>query len=128
MRGCEFPQVDPHYVAQHYRYGFYTSPEGTGGDMYNVVARYDHRSGQVERHCFGERQSIFTSEAIFVPKSDDTAEGEGYLLSVVTDMNDKTSALNVLDAQNVSAGPLAVAQLQHRVPVGFHGSWRPGES
>jgi carotenoid cleavage dioxygenase len=30
----------------------------------------------------------------------------------------------VLDAQAVSDGPVAVAKLDHRIPYGFHGSWR----
>jgi len=47
------------------------------------------------------------------------------LLSVVTDMSTETSNLQVLDAENVTAGPIGVAQLPHRVPVGFHGGWRP---
>ena len=31
------------------------------------------------------------------------------------------SNLVILDALNVSNGPIAVAQLPHRVPYGFHG-------
>ncbi len=31
----------------------------------------------------------------------------------------------MLDAQNVAAGPLATAYLDHRVPFGFHGNWKP---
>jgi carotenoid cleavage dioxygenase len=123
----EFPIVDPRYKTQEYRVGFYTSPEGEGGDLYNCVARFDHANGSSERYCFGPRDRIFTSEAIFVPKSDGAAEGEGYLMSVVTDMNTETSALNILDSTNVSAGPVATAQLPHRIPVGFHGGWRPAD-
>jgi len=47
------------------------------------------------------------------------------MLSVVTDMNSNTSALHILDAENIGGGPLAVAHLEHRIPVGFHGGWRP---
>lgn len=121
----EFPQVDPRFVGLPYRYGFYTSPDGDDGDLYNTVGRYDHETGKVNRYCFGPRESVFTSEAIFVPRSDDAPEGAGYVLSVVTDMSVGTSALHILDAENITDGPLAVAQLNHRVPVGFHGGWRP---
>ena len=31
---------------------------------------------------------------------------------------------NILDAENIDAGPLARAMLDHRVPFGFHGNWR----
>ena len=124
--GSEFPQVDPRYATREYRYGYYTSPDGDAGDLYNTVGRFDHASGSVERYNFGPRETVFTSEAIFVPKSEDAPEGCGYLLAVVTDMTEGTSALHIIDAENVGAGPVAVAQLNHRVPVGFHGGWRQG--
>ena len=120
----EFPQVDPRYAMHDYRYGFYTSPEGEG-EMYNAVGRFDLHNNSVDRYSFGPRSHVFTSEAIFVPKSDDAAEGQGYLLSVVTDLNQNLSSLYVMDAENVAAGPLGIAHLSHRVPVGFHGGWRP---
>ena len=122
----EFPQCDGRFAMQAYRYGFYTSPEGDG-EMYNAVARYDHQSGQVDRYSCGDRAHCFTSEAIFVPRSDTAPEGDGFLLSVVTDMRDNHSSLQIMDAQNISAGPLALAHLAHRGPVGFHGGWRPAE-
>jgi carotenoid cleavage dioxygenase-like enzyme len=123
----EFPQVDPRYAMQENRYGFYTAPDGEGADMYNSVGRFDLSNNSVQRYSFGDRETTFTSEAIFVPKSDDAPEGQGYLLSVVTDLPSDTSNLQILDAENVAAGPLAVAQLPNRIPVGFHGGWRPAD-
>jgi carotenoid cleavage dioxygenase-like enzyme len=67
-----------------------------------------------------------SGEAIFVPKSDSAAEGEGYLLANVYNRSNDKSHLVILDAQNPSAGPLARAFLDHRVPFGFHGNWRSG--
>jgi carotenoid cleavage dioxygenase len=32
--------------------------------------------------------------------------------------------LVILDAASVAAGPVATARLDHRIPFGFHGSWR----
>jgi carotenoid cleavage dioxygenase-like enzyme len=121
----EFPIVDPRFAMHDYRWGWHLTPGAGEGEMYNCVARYDHHYGTSEKYSFGDRADTFSSEAIFVPKSDDAAEGEGYLLAVVTDMPSQKSALNILDAQNIGAGPLAVAQLEHRVPLGFHGGWRP---
>ena len=91
-------------------------------NFYNCVAHYDHQTGKVQRYSFGQGA---TSEAIFVPKSADSAEGEGYLLSVVTSFETKNSSLYIFDALNLANGPLAVARLSHRVPSGFHGGWRP---
>ncbi len=123
----EFPQVDPRYAMREHKVGFYTNPDSDDGEMYNCVGRFDLSNNSAERYSFGPRETTFTSEAIFVPKHDNAVEGEGYMLSVVTDLPTDTSALAILDAENVSAGPLAVAQLENRIPVGFHGGWRPAE-
>ena len=60
--------------------------------------------------------------------SKDAAEGEGFLLAHVYDANRGASHLAIMDAQNVAAGPLAKAYLDHRIPYGFHGNWRNGDS
>lgn len=126
----EFPQCDPRYAGHEYRHGWYTSPDGElkscleeNDKFYNCVGHYDHQTGKAERYSFGQAS---TSEAIFVPKSPDSAEGEGYLLAVVTSFETKNSSLYIFDALKLTDGPLAIAHLSHRVPVGFHGGWRPG--
>lgn len=127
----EFPQCDPRYVGREYRHGWYTSPDGqlkgcleVNDNSYNTVGHYDHQTGKVERYSFGQG---ITSEAIFVPKSESAAEGEGYLMSVATSVETRTSSLYIFDALKLAEGPLAVAHLSHCVPVGFHGVWRPGQ-
>ena len=65
-----------------------------------------------------------TGEPVFVPKSEDAAEGEGYLLSVVYRARENRSDLVFLDAGDVAGGPIACAELPHRVPHGFHGNWK----
>ena len=121
----EFPVHDPRLAMADYRYGYYVSADSDEGEMYNVISSIDHSTGSGEQYSFGDRKSHFTSEAIYVPRSADSAENEGYLLSVATDMSEGKSSLAILDAQNVSAGPLATAHLEHRIPIGFHGGWRP---
>ncbi len=125
----EFPQCDPRYVGQPYRHGWYTSPDGElpsgmaeNDSFFNVVGHFDHETGATDRYSCGQ---ALVSEALFVPRSADAAEGEGYLLTVVTSMETRNSSLYIFDALQVSAGPLAKAHLSHRVPPGFHGTWRP---
>jgi len=125
----EFPQCDPRYAGKPYRHGWYASTDGQlastldmNESLYNTLGHYDHETGTVDRYSCGQ---AMTSEALFVPKSDTAAEGEGYLLSVATDFETRTSSLYIFDALNLSAGPLAKAHLSHRVPPGFHGTWRP---
>ncbi|HEY1425158.1 MAG TPA: carotenoid oxygenase family protein, partial [Caulobacteraceae bacterium] len=64
-------------------------------------------------------------EPVFVPRSADAAEGDGWLVAVVYRGAYDRSDFVVYDAQDVAAGPIAVAKVPRRVPFGFHGNWRP---
>ena len=126
----EFPQCDPRYMGRAYRHGWYASCDGelksdleANDNYYNVVGHYDHGTKAVDRFSCGQ---ALTSEPIFVPRSGG-AEGEGYLMSVVTSFETHTSSLYIFNALDVSAGPLAKVHLSHRVPAGFHGSWRSND-
>jgi carotenoid cleavage dioxygenase len=66
------------------------------------------------------------SEGVFVPASEDAAEGEGYVLTIVGDVaGEHPSELVVLDATSFAAPPLARIKLPQRVPLGFHGNFVP---
>jgi carotenoid cleavage dioxygenase-like enzyme len=127
----EFPQCDPRYVGQAYRHGWYTSTDGklasnleVNSNFYNTIGHYDHQTGKVQRYTC---DNSLVTEAIFVPRSADAPEGDGFLLSSVTNLATRTSSLHVFDAQKVSEGPLARVHLSHCVPVTFHGGWRPDD-
>jgi carotenoid cleavage dioxygenase len=122
---CEFPRLDERRTGLPYRYGYMAcdlEPQWTVGS-FNGIGVIDHHTQKLEVHDVGE--ACATNEPVFVPRRTDSPEGEGYLLANVYDGNRKASHLVVLDAQNVAAGPLAKAYLDHRVPFGFHGNWAP---
>ena len=125
----EFPQCDPRRMGKTYRHGWYASCDGElkstmvqNDNYYNTLGHFDHETGAVDRFSCG--QSI-VSEPIFVPASAEAAEGEGYLLAVATSFETRTSSLYIFNALELAAGPLAKVHLSHRIPAGFHGSWRP---
>ena len=127
----EFPQCDLRYAGRDYQHGWYLAPDGEVKSnleanelVYNSIGHVDHRTGQHDQYSCG---NALVSEAIFVPVSADAKEGEGYMLSVVTDFDTRTSSLFIFDALSLSNGPLAKVHLSHYVPVGFHGTWRPGD-
>ena len=64
-------------------------------------------------------------EPVFVPRSADAAEGDGWLVATVYRGATDTSDFVVFDAQDVVKGPIGIASLPRRVPFGFHGNWRP---
>jgi carotenoid cleavage dioxygenase len=63
---------------------------------------------------------------VFVPRSEDAAEGDGWLLATVFRAAENRSDVAVFDTAGLEDGPVATIRLPHRVPAGFHGNWVAG--
>jgi carotenoid cleavage dioxygenase len=73
---------------------------------------------------------VFGSEAVYAPKpgaNRQSAEDDGYVITLVTDSNNWQSHCLVFDATAIERGPLARVKMPHRVPLGFHATWARGE-
>jgi carotenoid cleavage dioxygenase len=125
-RGAEFPRLDDRRVGYPNRFGYAIMSDGLNffAPGETMVVKYDRHGGRSQYHRFG--RGHFPGEPIFVPRSPDAAEDDGFVLTVVADMPAGTSYLAVLDARNVGGEPLAIAHLRHRVPLGFHGNFAAG--
>ncbi len=127
-RAHEFPRVNDRVglTAPQYLYTVGSTPTSTGpfGDAGNLVVKHDLRSGSAETVSFGTAST--TGEAVFVadPERSDAEDG-GWLISFVYDAVSDTSQIAVVDAADITAGPVASVQLPTRVPSGFHGTWVP---
>lgn len=107
------PEVDDRFAMQKYRYGYSSSRTG--------LVRYDVETGaRVEHVAEGSAQ-----EPVFVPRTPDAPEGDGFLLSVVT-RPDNRADLIILDAMDMEAQPLATVRLPFSQPWLFHGCWKDG--
>ncbi len=119
----EFPRLDERFTGLDYNHGYYgASTQQQDGVGFNAVAHHNFTTGRREQYELPEGD--VTGEPVFVPASPDAPEGEGYLLSVVYRARDNRSDLAFFDAQNLPDGPIATAELPHRVPYGFHGNWK----
>jgi all-trans-8'-apo-beta-carotenal 15,15'-oxygenase len=117
---CEFPQHDWRLTSTKHRYGYLAGqPDGHG--PFSSIIKFDQDRGTSAVHEFGAGQ--VAGEPIFVPRSRDAAEDDGWLLSVVYSTADHRSRLVILDARDVEREPLAVGHLRHHVPFGFHGTF-----
>lgn len=126
-RGAEFPRLDDRLVGYRNRYGYAAVDRDASGSMegtWATIARYDRQGGRNESHDFGKWQ--WPSEPVFVPRSADAAEDDGFVLTVVYDGVRDGSYLAVLDARNLAGKPLATCRLPHRIPMGFHGNFAAG--
>ncbi len=127
-RQVEFPRHDERRVGRALRYGYAASfvEAGEGAVDFRELLKYDLEKNGCESWVAGPGRAPM--EPVFVPKSDDAAEDEGWLLSYVYDAAENRSEVVVLDATHIAAGPIATILLPTRVPFGFHGNFVPDES
>jgi len=118
------PKTDDRYQGRPYRYGYaivYRSADGS-----SATGRIDHQTGQLDVWSPGPGDTV--QECQFVPRTPDSAEGDGWLLVPVSRVSKGRSDLVILDAQNVAAGPVATIRLPVKVRSTFHGTWVPAET
>jgi carotenoid cleavage dioxygenase-like enzyme len=126
-RATEFPRVDPRLVGRRHRFG-YALETGDGiGAEHMMLVKYDVDTGTTRGHDFGAGRE--PGEPVFVPRSADAAEDDGWVMTYVYDAARDTSDFVILAAQDFGGPPVATVPLPQRVPFGFHGSWipEPGE-
>ena len=118
----EFPRVDPRVETRKHRHGWYAAdPTGSKTVRLNSIAHLDLQTGK--RQVYELEGGDATSEPVFVPRSADAPEGDGWITAVVYRAQEDRSDLLVFEAQDIARGPIAVAQMPRRVPFGFHGNW-----
>jgi len=118
-RGLEFPRCDERRIGRPYRYGYAAA---FGEDLaFGPLLKYDLRDGKREAHDQGPARRFL--EPIFVPRTPDAAEDDGWILAFVYDEAEARGDVVILHAQDFSGSPVATIHLPDRVPYGFHGSW-----
>jgi len=108
----EFPRIDERFLGRNYQHAF------LNGTMNKALP---HCFFDSIVHYFGD--DALAVEPIFVPRTKNVNEGDGYLLSYIYRKSLNRSDLVILDAKHVDESPVAIVQLPHRVPFGFHGCW-----
>ena len=128
-RTQEFPRADERLAGRRHRFGYSLSSSGQeglgglGGNARTSLLKHDVVAGTTIEHEF--LGGGVGSEFVFVPRSADAAEDEGWLVGYVFDPERGASDLQILDAQDFTAPPVASVHLRARVPQGFHGNWMP---
>jgi carotenoid cleavage dioxygenase-like enzyme len=125
-RTGEFPRFDERFCMNDYRHGWIVSGNVTeaGVRRQEGITHYDLVKGTDVTYNSGEDDRF--GEPVFVPRADDAAEGDGWVLSTIYRAEEGRTDLAVFEAGDIAKGPLALVHLSSRVPAGFHGNWRPG--
>lgn len=121
----ELPRIDERRAGLRGSHGWYASADPAlpliGG--LSGLVHVDGAGRRLGHYMLPAGDTI--SEPAFVPRAADAPEGDGWLLAVIWRARENRSDLGVFAAGDVEAGPVALVQLGHRVPDGFHGSFVP---
>jgi len=120
----EFPSIRLDRLGRpsRYAYNMHISPEDSL--LFDGLSKYDTDAQSVDTYWFGPGR--WGSEAPFAPRPGSVQEDDGYLISYVCDEREQSSEVHILDAREVSAGPVCRLEIPFRVPLGFHATWVDG--
>jgi carotenoid cleavage dioxygenase-like enzyme len=120
---CEYPRIDERLTGRAHRYGYLACDGGPGsGDLFQRgLARFDFATRALDRWAAGPGFAV--GEPVFCPAG--PGEADGYILTTIFDEAGGESGLAIFRAADLAAGPVARAQVGHRVPMGFHALWKP---
>ncbi|MCL6250358.1 carotenoid oxygenase family protein [Altererythrobacter sp. KTW20L] len=112
----DMPKIDDRFAMQKYRFGYFALRDFPQMG----IGQIDWATGAMKVH---ELQGAASQEPVFVPRTPDAPEGDGYLLVAVDRMAEKRMDLLILDGNDVSRPPLATIKLPFGQPMCFHGCW-----
>ena len=116
----EFGMINPAFAGRPYRYtwAMLGKPDWF---LFNGISRLDVETGEQQTYHFPD--GVYASESPMAPRVDSAAEDDGYVVTMVTDMNSDSSSALVFAADDVAAGPVATIRLPERICVGTHSYW-----
>lgn len=118
-RPQEFPRIDERLVGQHNRFGY---SAGVGAIFaQDVLIKHDLENATAQVRNDGTRFGY--GEPVFIPRSPDAAEDNGWVMALRHDHETDLSELAIIDSRAFTDDPVAVVHLPVRVPNGFHGNW-----
>jgi len=122
-KACDFARVDDRLVGLKAKNGYAMAIDENAKTLTFGQFLYKFNLEKNERidHDLGE--NVFGGEPVFVPKSNDSSEDDGWIMAIVFDKNINKSKLIIVDVENFDKKPVCEVILPQRVPFGAHGSW-----
>ncbi len=121
-RCLEFPMINGRHWGRPYNYA-YVARCAQGLFAFDGLVKQNMSTGAEELLEFDD--GVFVSETVMAPRDGSTAEDDGYLVTFTSDIINDESHCWVIDAANVSDGPIAKIQLPERISSGTHSTWVP---
>ena len=120
---CDFPRIDDRRVGFKNDYGYFTTLE-TEVDSLTIgrhLLKYDLVNDKRLTHDLGE--NVTGGEALFVPRTANSSEDDGWVISLAYEAETDRSKLLIINSQDFESAPIAEIYAPQRVPNGAHGSW-----
>ena len=128
----EMPMIDLRFLTHKTRHMWFGTSNtdlgpmlayGAKGPPFTCLGHYDAVSQKLQYFYAGADSS--PEEPVFIPRSADAPQGDGWIVSVVGRRAENRTDLVILDALNLQAGPIATIKFPCRIHEGFHGIWLP---
>lgn len=129
-RYAEFPVIDPRLVGEKYDHSYAACASGKSAStagIFDSQVSYEHTRGKVKAEFHDFPKGHFGGEPIYVATGK-PGQRKGYLLNLIYAGAEERSYLAIFDAARPEKRPLCEIWLPHRVPYGFHGTWRQHRS
>ncbi|KAH7061068.1 isoeugenol monooxygenase [Macrophomina phaseolina] len=123
----EFPRIDERFIAKRINI-FWADvflPERSDGGKnifhgLNALAMHNHETGQTRFYYAGDDSLV--QEPVFIPRSDDAVEGDGWVMAMVERRKANRNDLVVIDTREFEKA-VAIVQLPLHVKAQIHGNW-----
>jgi carotenoid cleavage dioxygenase len=119
----EFPRMDNRRLGRRSRYAYSPLIAHAPTVLFEGFVKYDTERSGSATHRYAK--GWFGGEVVFAPRAGSKEEDDGYLVTFVVEEATGTSELHVIDARDVTRGPVARVLIPQRVPTGYHAWWVP---
>ena len=125
---AEFPRIDERFMTSKYNYVWLNVfvPERSDGGKnifhgLNGLAMHNHATRETKWFYAGDECQI--QEPIFIPRSEDAVEGDGYVMALIERGGSAQRCdVVVIDTKRFEK-PVAVVQLPFHMKAQVHGNW-----
>ncbi|GIZ49198.1 hypothetical protein CKM354_001223300 [Cercospora kikuchii] len=128
----EFPRIDERFMSSKYDIvwmnAFIPKKSDGGKNVFhglNGIAMHSNKTGETRWFYAGDNSLV--QEPIFVPRTDDAPEGDGWVIALVERREANRCDVVVLDTKKFET-PVAIVQLPLHVKAQIHGNWVPAKS
>ncbi|HRI65676.1 MAG TPA: carotenoid oxygenase family protein [Polyangium sp.] len=118
---AEFPRMDNRVLGRKTRYSYRQRFAQEPTLLFDGVVKHDTETDSSTTHSYPK--GFFGSETVFAPRTGSKSEDDGYLVTFVVEEATGKSEAWVLDAQNMTAPPVARVEIPQRIPTGYHAWW-----